>query len=338
MKQIANPPNPFLSAHREWLEPAPIAQLQVFEDSSRQIISHNESPDIAFRWSVNPYRGCFHGCIYCYARRSHEYLDMGAGTDFESKLVVKLEAAALLKTEFLKKSWKGELIVFSGVTDCYQPLEAVYRLTEQCLQVCMDFKNPVSIITKSYLVTRDIELLAKLHKLAFCTVVISIPFLSDDMARKVEPQASPIKRRFEALEVLAKAGIPVGISLAPTLPGLNDTDIPHIMKKAKDCGAQFAFHSLVRLSGNVKDVFVERLKASFLPERVQKVLNRIRETRDGSLNNADFGSRMKGVGTYWKSISDLFEKNQKKLKLDQFPEPPKPSCFRVPNAQLDLGF
>jgi DNA repair photolyase len=142
MKQIENPPNPYASAHRELLEPAPDAKLEIYEDSSRSILSHNDSPDLSFEWSVNPYRGCFHSCAYCYARRYHEYLDMGAGTDFESKLVIKPDAAALLRDEFNKKSWKGDSVVFSGVTDCYQPIEAVYHLTRQCLAVCRDFRNP----------------------------------------------------------------------------------------------------------------------------------------------------------------------------------------------------
>lgn len=336
MKKILNPPNPFTSSVREMLEPASDAKLEVYEDSSRSILSHNESPDIAFNWSVNPYRGCFHSCAYCYARRYHEYLDMGAGTDFESKIVIKPDAAPLLRQEFLKKSWKGEPVVFSGVTDCYQPLEAVYQLTRQCIDVCIDFQNPASFITKSYLITRDIDLLAELHRRAYAVVVISIPFSDEDVARKIEPQASTIKRRFEAVEKMAKAGIPVGISLAPTIPGLNEKDIPIVMKRAKELGAQFAFHTLLRLSGSIHPVFIDKIKAALPPERVDRILKRLRETRGGGLNDNRFGNRMTGQGTYWKSIQDMFNIAQAKYGMDKFPERPTPTTFRVPTNQLPL--
>lgn len=337
MKKISNPPSPYESNYRELLEPAPDAKLEVYEDQSRSILSENESPDVGFRWSCNPYRGCFHSCAYCYARRYHEYLDLGAGTDFESKIVIKKEAAFLLRKEFLKRSWKGEPIVFSGGTDCYQPLEAVYALTRQCLNVCAEFQNPVYIITKSFLVTRDLDLFLDLHRRAFVAVTISIPFASDDVARKIEPQASTIKRRFEAVERLAKAGLPVGISLAPTIPGLNENDMPIVMKRARELGARFAFHALVRLSGSVKPVFEEKIANALPPERTERILKRIREVRGGALNDTRFGHRMSGKGTYWKAIEDLFRLSQKKFGLDDFPEPPDPSPFRMPLAQLELG-
>jgi DNA repair photolyase len=336
VKKIANPPNPFLSAQRELLEPANNAKLEIYEDTSRTLLSKNESPDLSFTWSVNPYRGCFHSCAYCYARRYHEYLDMGAGTDFESKLVIKPDAPALLREAFMKRSWEGDTVMFSGVTDCFQPIEAVYKLTQGCLKVCVEFKNPAALITKSFLITRDVELLAELNRVAFCTVAISIPFSSDDMARKIEPQASTVERRFQALETLAKAGIPVGVSLAPTIPGLNENDIPIVMKRAKECGARYAFHSLVRLSGSVLPVFEEKIKAALPPERVDRVLKRLRETRNGQLNDSRFGHRHHGEGTYWKSIADVFRVNQKRHGLDRYPETPSPSTFRRPSAQMEL--
>jgi DNA repair photolyase len=336
MKKIANPPNPFDSVHRELLEPPTDARLEIYEDASRTILSKNDSPDVGFTWSVNPYRGCFHSCAYCYARRYHEYLDMGAGTDFESKLVIKKEAPALLRREFLKKSWKGDTVVFSGGTDCYQPIEAVYQLTRGCLEVCLDFHNPAAIITKSFLVTRDLDLLTQLHRQAGVSVTISISFSSDDMARKIEPQASTIERRFKALEMFAKAGIPTGVSLAPTIPGLNENDIPIVMKRAKECGARFAFHSIVRLSGSVKDVFEEKIRAALPPERVERILKRIHESRGGKMNDTRFGHRMQGVGTYWKAVEDLFQLSQKKFGLDDFPNLRDPSPFRVPSPQLEL--
>jgi DNA repair photolyase len=337
VKKIANPPNPFLSAQRELLEPADDAKLEIYEDTSRNVLTKNESPDLSFTWSVNPYRGCFHSCAYCYARRYHEYLDMGAGTDFESKLVIKPEAPALLKAAFMKRTWTGEMVMFSGVTDCYQPIEAVYKLTQGCVQVCRDFRNPTGLITKSFLITRDVELLAELNRVAFCTVAISIPFASDEMARKIEPQASTIERRFQALETLAKAGIPVGVSLAPTIPGLNENDMPSVLKRAKDCGARYAFHSLVRLSGSVLPVFEEKIKAALPPERVDRILKRLRETRQGKMNDSRFGHRNHGEGTYWKSISDVFRLNQAKYGLTDYPVEPFPSTFRRPSAQMELS-
>jgi DNA repair photolyase len=340
VKKIANPPNPFHSEQRELLEPAPDAKLSVYEDTSRSILTANDSPDVGFTWSLNAYRGCFHSCAYCYARRYHEYLDMGAGTDFESKIAIKKDAPVLLRKELSKKSWKFEPIVFSGATDCYQPLEAVYKLTQQCLEVCLEFRNPICIITKGFLVTRDADLLVKLHKEAGVSVVISIPFASDDMARKIEPQASTVKRRFEAIKILSEKGIPVGVSLAPTIPGLNDNDIPLIMKKAKESGARYAFHSIVRLSGSVQNVFEEKIRAALPPERVERILNRIRDSKHGKLNDSRWGHRMKGDGNYWKSISDLYHLSQKKYGLTDFPEMDAPvdRPKRVsPSPQLELG-
>lgn len=337
MKHISNPPNPFESAHRELLEPPGDVRLEVYEDASRSVVTKNDSPDVGFSWSVNCYRGCFHSCAYCYARRYHEYLGLGAGTDFESKITIKKDAPQLLRETFLKRSWKGEAVLFSGATDSYQPLEAVYRLTQGCLEVCHEFRNPASVITKSYLVVRDVDLLSQLHRDAYIAVVLSIPFASDDNARKIEPQASTIPRRFEAIERLAKAGIPVGVSLAPTIPGLNEGDIPEILKRAKDAGAGFAFHSLVRLSGSVADVFQEKIQNSLPPERVDRILKRIREVRGGKLNDSRWGHRMEGHGTYWQAVAQLFAVARKKYGMEDFPRPPQPSPFRIPNSQLELG-
>src|SRR6266566_6628310 len=221
-RPISNPPNPWLSTEVEYLDEIPPARLEVYEDHTREILSHNDSPDVGFSWSVNPYRGCFHACAYCYARPSHEYLGFGAGTDFESKLVVKRNAAALLREVFLKPSWTGELVVFSGVTDCYQPVEASLGLTRACLEVCAEFHNPVAIITKAALILRDLNLLRQLHQEAAIRVFLSIPFADDPTARKVEPQAPSITKRLATLKTIAEAGIFTGVSIAPVIPGLND--------------------------------------------------------------------------------------------------------------------
>jgi len=235
----------------------------------------------------------------------------------------------------MKPSWKGEIILFSGVTDCYQPLEAVYRLTRSCLEICAEFQNPVGIITKSYLIVRDIDVLQKLNERSSVHVFLSIPFIDDETARFVEPQAAPIFRRFAAVKTLAQAGIPVGVSLSPLIPGMNDDDIPQILKKAKEAGASCAFCALLRLPGSVKDVFLSRLKER-LPLRFQRVVNRLKEARRGRLYNSEFFERRKGYGQYWQTIEKMFEIYQKKFELDRFPSLPNQSPFRRPNAQQEL--
>jgi DNA repair photolyase len=305
MRQISNPPNPFESRHRELLEPTSTAKLMVYADDSREIVSRNDSPDLPFRWSVNPYRGCFHACAYCYARPSHEYWGFGAGTDFESKIVVKEDAPRLLRQTFEKSSWHGELIVFSGNTDCYQPLEAEYGLTRACLEVCAEYRNPVGLITKGVLILRDLDVLVRLNQEASVVVYFSIPFSSDDMARKVEPQAPSITKRFSAMKTLSDAGIPTGISIAPVIPGLNDNDIPGLLERAYRAGARRATYSLLRLSGNLEPVFLERMQEAF-PERIGKITSRLREVRGGALTESRFGRRQIGQGTYWDMIEQLF--------------------------------
>jgi pyruvate-formate lyase-activating enzyme len=224
MRAMSNPPNPYESTHRELLEPSSSARLELYDDETREILSRNDSPDLSFRWSVNPYRGCFHACAYCYARPTHEYWGFGAGTDFESKIIVKRHAAALLRRAFEKPSWKGELIVFSGNTDCYQPIEASLELTRSCLEVCVEYRNPVAIITKGVLVLRDLDILKRLQQEAWVRVYCSIPFADDEVARRVEPQAPTTRKRFEAMARLSDAGIPTGVSIAPIIPGLNQED------------------------------------------------------------------------------------------------------------------
>jgi DNA repair photolyase len=324
MKLVANPPNPHLSQHREWLGPPPAVKLQVYEEQARSILSENDSPDIPFRWSVNPYRGCQHACAYCYARPTHEYLGFGAGTDFDSRLTVKFNAPELLAREFARPGWRGERVCFSGVTDCYQPLEAVYQITRRCLQVCHDFRNPAGIVTKSYLVVRDAELLASLNRRALARVYISIPFADDAMARKVESGAPPPSRRFEALRQLAAAGVPVGVMVAPIIPGLNDRDIPRVLQRAAECGAEWAGYQALRLPGSVKDVFLTRLR-EHLPAAARRIEGRIRAMRGGGLSDSRFGCRMEGQGAYWESIRQLFDKSVQRWALNRTePEPMRP--------------
>ena len=332
MRTISNPPNPFESTHRELLEPPSHVELEVFEDATREILSRNESPDLPFRWSLNPYRGCFHACAYCYARPTHEYWGFGAGTDFDSKIIVKRNAALLLQDVFLNASWQGELIVFSGNTDCYQPLEATYGLTRACLEVCAEFRNPVGIITKAALIMRDIEVLRTLHEEAWVQVYFSIPFADNETARKVEPQAPSITKRFEAMRVLSEAGIPTAISIAPIIPGLNEDDIPELLTRARQAGATDATFVLLRLSGNVAPVFLERMAAAF-PDRIKKIMNRIRDVRGGKLSEGDFFKRHQGAGTYWQMVEQLIEVGRRKAGFPEDQERPIPNTFRRPGLE-----
>lgn len=329
MRTVSNPPNPFVSEHRHLLEPAPHVQLQVFDDFTRTILSSNESPDLPFRWSLNPYRGCSHACAYCYARPTHEYWGFGAGTDFDSKIVVKRQAPALLRRTFLKPSWRGELIVFSGNTDCYQPLEAVYGLTRACLEVCAEFRNPVGLITKAALITRDIDVLTRLHDEAWVQVYFSIPFADNDTARKVEAQAPSSTKRFEAMRRLSEAGIPTAISIAPVIPGLNEDDIPELLARARQAGASSATFILLRLSGSVEPVFLERMAAAF-PDRIKKIANRMKEVRGGTLSEGQFFKRHTGTGVYWNLIERLFEVGYRKAGFQDDAVRPVPRSFRRP--------
>jgi DNA repair photolyase len=313
-RPISNPPNPWSTTEVEYLERAPDAQLEVHEQRAGEILSRNESPDIPFRWSLNPYRGCFHACAYCYARPGHETLGWGAGTDFDRKIVVKVNAAERLRATFERRSWRGEPIAFSGMTDCYQPLEAAYGLTRACLEVCLEYRNPVQIITKGALIQRDEDLLAALARDASVSVSLSIPFLDDASSRAIEPGASLPGRRFEAMRTLAKAGVRVGVAVAPIIPGLNESTVPEVLARAADAGAQFAFPIMLRLPSSCERVFFERL-VDALPGSAAKVERAIRDMRGGALNDPRFGGRMAGHGPRWKSIESLFRLQCRKLDL-----------------------
>jgi DNA repair photolyase len=334
-RPVNNPPNPWSSTHVEWLEEPPDAKLAIFEEECRSLLSANDSPDIPFRYSVNPYRGCIHACAYCYARPSHQYLGWGAGTDFDRKIVVKTNAPVVLRRELERPSWEGEAIVFSGNTDCYQALEASYELTRRCLELCLEFQNPVSVITKSRLVARDAALLGQIAQKAQATAFLSIPFARDEDARKIEPWASKPSLRFEAMRTLAEAGVPVGIAIAPVIPGLNDTDIAELLERAREAGAQWAFMQPLRLAREVLPVFDERLEEAF-PLRAQKVRNAVMEMRGGKMNEAAFGERFRGKGQRWAMIEAMFQSNCKRLGLNHERLAEGASTFRRPKRQLSL--
>ncbi|HTO87338.1 MAG TPA: PA0069 family radical SAM protein [Thermoanaerobaculia bacterium] len=335
VRPVSNPPNPWESVHAEWLGKPPEARLEVFEEEARSILSENDSPDVGFRFSVNPYRGCFHGCAYCYARPSHQYWGFGAGTDFERKIVVKKNAPELLRKELARRSWNGETIAFSGNTDCYQPLEAAYGLTRRCLEACADFRNPVAIITKGALVRRDVDLLLRMSRQTPVSVTVSIAFAEDAVSRALEPGTSPPSQRFETLRILSEAGLRAGISVAPTIPGLNDSDIGGLLERAREAGARFAFQTLLRLPAEVLPVFVERLREAF-PDRVRRVLHSIEEVRGGKMNESAFGKRMHGEGPRWEAIEALFETQCRRLGLNLRDEAEIPSGFRRPVRQATL--
>jgi DNA repair photolyase len=337
LRPLTNPPNPWATTAVDYLDgEAPLAPLEVYEDATRGILARNDSPDVGFEWSVNPYRGCFHACAYCYARPTHEYLSFGAGTDFERKIVVKTRAPELLALAFDAPKWKGELVAFSGVTDCYQPLEATYRLTRACLEVCVAYGNPAAVVTKAPLVERDIDVLQTLHRAARVFVAVSVPFWDEAKARAIEPFVTTPARRIRTIERLAKAGLNVSVLVAPIIPGLNDEDIAHVLRAARDAGATRAGRVLLRLPGPVKDVFAERLRAS-LPLRAERVLRRIRETRGGKLYDARYAVRGTGEGPYAEAIATLFDQTAQQLGYQTAAiTGDAPQTFRRPTGQLAL--
>ncbi|PWT87919.1 MAG: radical SAM protein [Acidobacteria bacterium] len=314
-----NPGNRFERIHIDYDEAEEPRENKVqtvyFHDSSRSILAKNVSPDVPFTFSVNPYRGCEHGCIYCYARPSHEYLGFSAGLDFESRILVKMDAPELLEEAFRSLSFVPQVIALSGNTDCYQPVERKLQITRRVLEVFLKYRNPVGIITKNAMVLRDIDVLQEMAKEKLVSVTISITTTHAELASKMEPRASTPQNRFDALAKLAATGVPVGVNVAPVIPGLTDEEMPEILRRASDAGAQYADYILMRLPYAVKDLFCEWVQREF-PERASKVLNRIRETRGGELSDPRFGSRMTGEGEFAEVLSNLFDLYLKKYKLD----------------------
>lgn len=328
-RRVDNPPNPWESSVVEYLEPPPLEPPIVHEETARTILSSNDSPDVPFRWGLNPYRGCQHGCAYCYARTTHQYLGWGAGTDFERRLVAKVNAPELLARAFERAGWRGERVALSGVTDPYQPHEASYGLTRRCLEVCLRYRNPVVVVTKGALVRRDADLLAELSRVAQARVYLSIAFTDEHLARALEPDAPPIARRLETLAALARAGVPCGVSVSPLIPGLNDADVAPVLERAARAGARHAFSVLLRLPAQVEEVFLARLRDA-LPARARRVEAAIRELRGGRLNESRFGHRTRGRGPRWDALSDLFTMQSRRLGLATEREPAAPTTFRRP--------
>jgi len=338
LKRVWNPPNPWAATEVEWLGEPPAAELEVYEEEVRRALAENDSPDVGFRWSLNPYRGCFHACGYCYSRSSHQYWGFGAGTDFDRKIVVKTNVAEKLREEFLRPSWKGDPIALSGNTDCYQPLEAVYGLTRRVLEVCREFRNPVCLITKGALIRRDLDLLAAMSRETRVSATLSIPFADDATGRAIEPGASLPSQRFETLRMLSEAGVPTGIGIAPVIPGLNDSHIAELLERARAAGAKRAFLILIRLSGQTLPVFEQRLAEAF-PDRANKIFHAIEEMRGGKRNETEFHRRMVGRGPRWETIEALFDAQCRRLGInagDEDDADDEPSPFRRPSPQGDL--
>ncbi|MFY8037679.1 MAG: PA0069 family radical SAM protein [Cyclobacteriaceae bacterium] len=289
---------------------------QVFQENAKKIVNRVDSPDLGFGYSMNPYQGCEHGCIYCYARNTHEYYGFSAGLDFESKIVVKKNAARLLEQELLKPSWNAVPIMLSGNTDCYQPLEKKWGITRQLLKVMAQYRHPVSIISKNGLVVRDIDLLQDLAADNLVHVYISITTLNEELRRAMEPRTASGIKRLKTVEELAKANIPVGIMNAPIIPGLNHHEIPAILKAAADHGARNAGMTIVRLNGAIGKIFEDWLQKNF-PDRFEKVWNQICSMHGGNVNDSQFGRRMRGDGNIADAIHQLFRTSKKKYFADK---------------------
>jgi len=316
-------------------EEKPRRETQFFRDGTRTIIARNNSPDVGFETSVNPYRGCEHGCIYCFARPTHEYLGLSAGLDFESKIMVKTDAPKLLEAELSSVKWEPQVLVMSGVTDPYQPIERKLLITRGCLEVLAKFRNPVAIITKNRLVTRDIDLLRELAVHNAAAVNVSVTSLDPNVQRVLEPRTSSPAARLETVAALRAAGIPVGVMVAPIIPGLTDHEVPKILEACARAGAQFAGYTIVRLPWAIAPLFEHWLDEHF-PDRKEKILGRIRNIRGGErLNDSRWKSRIVGEGIFAEQIASLFEVSCRRAGIGSRPQL-STAAFRRSHEQLAL--
>jgi DNA repair photolyase len=335
-----DPPNRFQPVHAEpdfehldwdveYLNERTNRKIEYIPDHSRSIVTENQSPDISFRYSVNPYRGCAHGCSYCYARPYHEYLGYSAGLEFETKILVKHDAPRLLREFLARDAWNPEVIAFSGITDCYQPAERQFRLTRGCLEVASEARQPVGIVTKNALVLRDLDLLAPMARDGVVAVSLSITTLDTELARVMEPRTSIPEARLRAIRELSAAGVPVQVMVAPIIPGLNDSEIPAILDAARQAGARSAGYVLLRLPLSVEPVFLEWLERT-QPTKKERIEQRIRQSREGKLNSSEFGNRMRGTGEIAGQIGNMFRVFVRKQGLDRGLPPLRCDLFRPP--------
>ena len=315
MRHVRNPPNPYLKYSAEFIGEPSQTKLEIYEETAtRKIITKNNSPDVGFEFSVNCYRGCIHACAYCFARPYHEFLGYGAGTDFETKIIAKIIAPALLREELKRTRRSIDSLNFSFTTDPYLPIEANYELTRKCLIICRDFKIPVGIVTKSPLVTRDADVLSKMR----ATVYFSIPFLTTEQSKPFEPFTPVPEARFRAMKTLAENNISVGIAIAPIIPAYNDAQIPALLERARESGATKAFMTLLRLpTESLRAYFTARLEER-LPTKSDKILNALKRERDGKLNSNEFGNRMSGKTEQWRMAVKLFDLHFKRLGFESY--------------------
>ncbi|WP_409479892.1 PA0069 family radical SAM protein [Pseudobdellovibrio sp. HCB154] len=297
-------------------EDIPSLKTEYLIDNTKTIINKFDSEDLGMGLSVNPYRGCEHGCIYCYARPTHEYFNLSAGLDFESKIFVKEKAPELLREELMKPKYQPEAIMMSGITDCYQPIERKLQITRRCLEVLAEFKNPVIMITKNFLITRDVDILSEMAKDNLVSVTLSVTSLDENLARTMEPRTSSPQRRLEAIKILSEAGVPVSVNIAPVIPGLTDHEIPRILEAAAHAGARSANYVMGRLPHSVKDLFVEWLDKNY-PEKKDRVISAIRDVRGGKLYDSNFGSRMRGTGAKADHVAEMFHIFRRKYFMDK---------------------
>ncbi|ATC64213.1 radical SAM protein [Nibricoccus aquaticus] len=343
-----NPPNRFERLHvacdvETWQcdveglpDERPDPRTEFFHDATESLLTRNDSPDIPFAYGMNVYRGCEHGCAYCYARPFHEYLGWSSGLDFETKILVKLKAPELLRKELARPKWEPQVVSMNGVTDCYQPAERHFGLTRKCLEVFAEFRNPVGIVTKNFLVTRDRDLLGELAKWKCAVVYVTITTLDAELAGKLEPRAARPEHRLRAIRMLAEAGVPVGVMTAPIIPGLTEHEMPAILDAAAKAGARRAGYVVLRLPYAVKGIFSHWLDVH-APSKKARVLDRVRELRGGELNVAEWGKRMRGEGIFAEQIHDLFAVAARRAGLNKEPGHISTEFFRRPGGvQMSL--
>lgn len=331
----SNPNNPFLkqgSTHEHIEGIDDFSQkgsrsVEIFYESPKNVLSRNNSEDISFEYSINPYQGCEHGCIYCYARNSHTYWGFSAGLDFETKIIVKKDVAKKFEERILKPGWKVQPIMISGNTDCYQPLEKKYGLTREILQIALKYRHPLSIITKNDLILRDVDILTEMASHALVHVCFSITSLDEKLRMKLEPRTATYDKKLKAIRYLSEKGIPVSVMNAPIIPGLNDHDIPQVLQSTSDAGALDINYTVVRLNGQIGELFKEWIEEAF-PERASKVLNQISELHGGKLNDSEWGQRMRGKGQYALMIDELFQKSKSRFFQDKKMPPYNLGAFR----------
>ncbi len=328
-----NPANPYLkqeyvAEHIEGLDEPMLSnsKTEFFKEYPKKIVNQIDSPDLGLSYSMNPYQGCEHGCIYCYARNSHQYWGYGAGLDFERKIIIKENAAEILAQQLEKPSWKVMPIMLAGNTDCYQPIEAKKQLTRKILEVLLQYRHPVSIITKNALILRDLDLLTQLSKLDLVHVSISITTLDEKLRQKLEPRTASAAKRLEVVRQLSAAGIPVNVMVAPIIPGLNDSEIPAIVKAAAEAGASNAAYTIVRLNGSIGPIFEDWIQQAY-PDKAQKVLSQIASCHGGQLNDSRFGTRMRGEGQFAQTIAMLFKMSLQKYMAGRSIKPYNYSHF-----------